>query len=157
MTAIVNRHKEETEIEVVLDNFKADKKVRMYLYDSANVPRSKFAELQEPSALLCACDGTIKLTIPGSSIVMLTTDYTEAKPSPVTGVKAEDGKITWNKSEDPSHVYYRVFKGETADFAISKENQIASTIAEYCADCDCVAGNFYKVVSVNRSGNMSET
>ena len=154
--AIVNRHKEETEIEVVLDNFKADKKIRMYLYDSANVPRSEFAELQEPSALLCGCEGKVTITVPGSSIVMLTTDYTDAKPAAVTGVKVEDGKITWDKSEDASHVYYRVFKGETEDFAISKENQIASTIAEYCSDRENVAGNYYKVVSVNRSGNMSE-
>ena len=87
---------------------------------------------------------------------MLTTDYTDAKPAPVTGMAVCDGKITWDKSSDESHVYYRVFKGETEDFAISKENQIASTIAEYCADCDCVAGCYYKVVSVNRSGNMSE-
>ena len=154
--AIVNRHKEQTELEVVLDNFPADKKVRLYLYDSANVPRSKFAELQQPSALLCADGGVLKFTVPGSSIVMLTTDYTDAKPAPVTGMAVCDGKITWDKSSDDSHVYYRVFKGETEDFAISKENQIASTIAEYCADCDCVAGCYYKVVSVNRSGNMSE-
>lgn len=154
--AIVNRHKEATEIEVVLDNFSADKKVRMYLYDSANVPRSKFAELQDPSALLSAEDGVIKVTVPGSSIVMLTTDYTDAKPAAVTGVQVQGGRITWDASADPSHVYYRVFKGETPDFAISKENQIASTIAEYCSDCNDVAGCCYKVVSVNRSGNMSE-
>ena len=57
------------------------------------------------------------------------------------------------------HCYYRVYRGETADFVPSGESQIASTVAEtldfgarYLDDAAIlrVRGDYYKVLSVNR-------
>ena len=152
--AIVNRHPGKTEIQLSLENLKPGKKLRKYVYDSNNVPRSKFGDLQDYEELLDVKDDTVSLEMPGNAIVMLTTDYTEERPAAVTGVRAEAGTVSWDASADPSHVYYRVYKGETPDFAPSKENQIASTIAEKCVDPDGKPG-YYKVCSVNRSGNCS--
>ncbi|MBQ2710007.1 MAG: hypothetical protein IJF67_17165, partial [Clostridia bacterium] len=65
----------------------------------------------------------------------------------------------WDAVRDPLHCYYRVYRGETADFVPSRENQIASTVAEtldfdarYLDDAAIlrVTGEHYKVLSVNR-------
>ena len=152
--AVVNRHAEETELEISLENLKSGKKVRKYVYDSNDVPRSAFADMQDYEELLDAESGVIRVKMPGNAIVMLTTDYTDEKPSSVTGVCTEEGVVSWDASADPTHVYYRVYRGETADFVPSKANQIASTIDTKCRTGG--APGYYKVCSVNRSGNVSE-
>lgn len=153
--AVVNRHAEETELEISLENLKPGKKVRKYVYDSNNVPRSAFADMQDYEELIDTESGVIRVKMPGNAIIMLTTDYTDEKPASVTGVCAKKGVVSWDASADPTHVYYRVYRGETADFVPSKENQIASTIDIKCVDLDEKPG-YYKVCSVNRSGNLSE-
>lgn len=58
--------------------------------------------------------------------------------------------------------YYRVYRGETPDFKLSIHNQIASTVdtsidfsARYLDDSAILnlEGYYYKVLSVDRSGN----
>ena len=104
--AVVNRHAEETELEISLENLKPGKKVRKYVYDSNDVPRSAFADMQDYEELLDAESGVIRVKMPGNAIVMLTTDYTDEKPSSVTGVCAKEGVVSWDASADPTHVYY---------------------------------------------------
>lgn len=153
--AVVNRHPEETEIELSLENLTADRPLRKYVYDSANVPRSAFADLQDYEELIKAEGNTVKVRVPGSSVVMLTTDYREDRPAAVQGVRAEGETVLWEPTVDPAHVYYRVYKGETADFVPCRENQIASTIDVKCTDVSGKPG-YYKVCSVNKWGNVSE-
>lgn len=150
--AIVNRHKEPVEIDISLENLKSDKALRRYLYDSANVPRSKFADLQDYDERIACAGDSVHVTIPASSIVLLTTDYTDHKPAAITGICAEDGTVTWEASTEAEHRYYRVYKGDSADFVPTKENQIASTIATSFTDPDAAPG-FYKVESVDAWGN----
>jgi hypothetical protein len=150
--AIVNRHKEPVEIDISLENLKSDKALRRYLYDSANVPSSKFADLQDYDELIACAGNSVHVTVPASSIVLLTTDYTDHKPAAITGICAEDGTVTWEASTETEHRYYRVYKGDSADFVPTKENQIASTIATSFTDPDAAPG-FYKVESVDAWGN----
>ena len=78
-------------------------------------------------------------------------------------VQREGELLTWAEVSDPEHCYYRVYRGITPDFAPSIENQIASTVdtsldfsARYLDDAAImnVTGDFYKVLSVDRSGNV---
>lgn len=110
--------------------------------------------MQDYEELLDAESGVIRVKMPGNAIVMLTTDYTDEKPSSVTGVCTEEGVVSWDASADPTHVYYRVYRGRDGGFVPSKANQIASTIDTKCRTGG--APGYYKVCSVNRSGNVSE-
>jgi len=149
--AIVNRNKELTDAELTL-NFDPGKPFRHYLYDSANVPRSKFTDLQDYEGLCEASGGVLKVTLPPDSVSMFTTDYKDDKPAIVTGVAAAGGRVTWDAAGCPDHAYYRVYKGGSEDFAPSKASQIASTVAAYMDDKSGAPG-FYKVTSVNRWNN----
>ena len=150
--AIVNRHPEPAEIEIELDGIAGDKALRKYVYDSANVPRSAFSDLQDYEELVEVKNGKALVKVPGYSVNMLTTDYTDHVPAAIEGVSEKDGMITWTASAEKEHRYYRVYKGETEDFKPAKDNQIASTVAEYYKDESGVKG-FYKVLSVDASGN----
>ena len=77
-------------------------------------------------------------------MIILTTDYEYCIPSDITGVKAENGFLSWNHSTDKNHVYYRVFKDG---------KQIASTVANNIMITDD-SGN-YCVFSVDKYGNCA--
>lgn len=148
--AIVNRHDTQTDITVKLDGFKAHQAARVYVYDSANVPRNVFGDLQEPSAIVAEANGALNLTVPANSVVMVTTDYAERTPSAVLNVRHQDGMLSWDAVEDSEHVYYRVYRGETPDFVPDTTNQIASTIdTKLPAD----QAGYYQVKSVDCYGN----
>lgn len=151
--AIVNRHEETTDIELSLEWLPTGKKARLYLYDSANVPRNACGDLQDYSELVSTENSSTKLQIPGNSILLLTTDYQEHKPAPVVGVHADGTHVTWTASGEPSHRYYRVYKGGSESFVPSRENQVASTIATYYDDPTGMPG-CYKVRSVDEWGNV---
>lgn len=150
--AIINRHEGAVDVEISLEGLTAQRPLRNYLYDANNVPNNAFGDLQDYRELIPAEGGKVKVTVPGSSITMLTTDYRDHKPAPVGGVRCEDGKITWEASTEPEHRYYRVYKGDSPDFTPSRENQIASTIATYATDTTGVPG-YYRVLSVDQWGN----
>ena len=115
------------------------------------MPRSKFADLQDYDELIACAGNSVHVTVPASSIVLLTTDYTDHKPAAITGICAEDGTVTWEPLQRQSIaiiVYIRRF----CRFVPTKENQVASTIATSFTDPDAAPG-FYKVESVDAWGN----
>ena len=146
--AIVNRHAEQTDITVALEGLCPHQAARVYIYDSANVPRNAFGDLQAPSFMAEAADGAFTLTIPANSIVVLTTDYVDRTPAPVLNVRKEDGVLLWDASEEA--VYYRVYRGETPDFAADITNQIASTID---TKLSVLEDGYYQVKAVDCYGN----
>lgn len=119
------------------------KPLRVYEYDSANPPHNDFNDLQPPKGLVTPKDDVFEAAVPARSLTFFTTDYTDRKPSPVTGVAVKDGRVTWTACADADHVYYRVFKDG---------RQIRSTVATSClADG---TGGCYDVKSVDRWGNV---
>lgn len=145
----VNRNTTETEISLSTELFKKD--VRVYEYDSNNVPFNKFADLQDCTAVLNNNDLTY--TLKPESVTYFTTDYIIKEQSVYAeGVEIADGVIRWNEVDDKNHCYYRVFTSDDENFIPSQENQIASTVST-----ELKAENtkkYVKVVSVDNSGNM---
>lgn len=137
---IVNRHPEATEI--TLDSSLFKKNIRVYEYEPANVPYNVFGDLQGVSAVLDKENPTY--TLKGTSVTFFTTDYQEkAAAVEADGLKAEEGKLTWNAVSDPNHCYYRIF---------ADGQQIASTVA-----CDLPIEDenaTYRVLSVDQWGNV---
>lgn len=162
--AVVNRNKKPTPIKIKLDVKHIEKQppMRVYEYDSKNAPTNEFGDLQSPSATLDRADA-IEYTLIPESLTVFTTDYkTKTEPIFAEEVKREENTVSWKAVDDPEHCYYRVYRGEHADFVPALENQIASTVdtrldlgARYLDDAAIlrVKGDFYKVISVDRSGN----
>jgi len=101
-----------------------------------------FGDLQGVSAVLDKENPTY--TLKGTSVTFFTTDYQEkAAAVEADGLKAEEGKLTWNAVSDPNHCYYRIF---------ADGKQIASTVA-----CDLPIQDenaTYQVLSVDQWGNV---
>ena len=70
---IVNRNKAEKEIKFDCDLFKKD--IRVYEYDSHNVPYNEFADMQDYSVVLDRENATFALK--PESVTYFTTDYIE--------------------------------------------------------------------------------
>lgn len=165
---IVNRHTEPTPLKLKPDlkHIERQQPLRVYEYDSRNVCMNEFGDLQDYSALLKLNDGEIEYTLLPESLTVLTTDY-QTRPAPIfaKGVRRRKNLLTWKAVKDDAHCYYRVYRGKTRDFTPSIENQIASTVdttldfsARYLDDAAIkrVEGSYYKVLSVDRSGNGLE-
>ncbi|WMJ22082.1 hypothetical protein RBG61_08720 [Paludicola sp. MB14-C6] len=151
--AIVNRHEESTDITVSLKALSTNQPMRKYVYDSANVPRNKFGDMQSYTELISVTEDTACIQVPANSVTLLTTDYINRTPCTVEDVSEDNGMIRWSKSTDPYFCYYRIYKGDSQNFVPSYDNQIASTIVESYRDESGVAG-FYKVKVVDRFGNV---
>ena len=164
--AVVNRHTEPTPLKLKLDlkHIEKQQPLRVYEYDSQNVCVNEFGDLQDPSAILTlGNEGEIEYNLLPESLTILTTDYkTRQKAIYAKKVTRRGNLLTWLPVEDGEHCYYRVYRGKTADFKPSLENQIASTVdtsldfsARYLDDAAIlnVEGDYYKVLSVDRSGN----
>jgi len=163
---VVNRHKEQTELKVKL-SLKHSKKLqpfRVYEYNSRNVCTNEFGDLQDYSTVLTLNEeAELEYTLLPESFTVLTTDYkTKSAPVFADNPVRKDNILTWDAVTDSEHCYYRVYRGESEDFTPSINNQIASTIdtsldfsARYLDDSAImnVGGNYYKVLSVDRSGN----
>ncbi len=146
---VINRNTKDTEI--TLDSTLFNKNIRVYEYDPRNVPFNRFADIQEPCAVLSKDNPTY--TLKAESVTFFTTDYQE-KPAPVyaSNVKKSKDQLTWNAVEDPTHCYYRVYASKEKDFTPSIDNQIASTIATALPIEDKTLN--YKVLSVDTWGNI---
>lgn len=96
------------------------KPLRMIVYDSANVPRNAFNDLQGFSALVKAENGRWQVRLPARSIVFLTTDYEDAVPERIEDLTINDDVLSWAPAKSPNHRYYRVYRDG---------RQVASTIA----------------------------
>lgn len=119
------------------------KDLRMIVYDSANVPRNAFNDLQGHSGLVKAENGAWEAELPARSIVFLTTDYEDVVPEEIEDVECEDGVLTWTAAKSANHRYYRVYRNG---------RQIASTVATSLRVSDEDAE--YDVKSVDRWGNV---
>ncbi len=164
--AVVNRHTEPTRLKLKLDlkHIEGQQPMRVYEYDSRNVRTNEFGDLQDYSALLPFGEGgVVEYELLPESFTVLTTDY-KARKSPIFAkrVRRKKNLLTWKSVNDPEHCYYRVYRGKTRDFVPSMENQIASTVdtvldfsARYPDDAAIknIEGDYYKVLSVDRSGN----
>ena len=163
--AAVNRHTEPTPIKLSLNlkNIKKQKPLRVYEYDSRNVCTNEFGDLQDFTTLLPIGEGEVEYTLLPESFTVLTSDYKEREKTLFAQkVVLKNNLLSWNPVSDPEHCYYRVYRGTKPDFTPSRENQIASTVdtsldlnARYLDDSAIlnVKGRYYKVVSVDRSGN----
>ena len=139
--AVINWAHAPKEIRVTSEHRLA-KPLRVYEYDSANPPENAFNDLQPEKKDRVVPEGNAFVAkVPARSLTFFTTDYTDRKPSPVTGVKVTGGKLVWDACADEDHVYYRVYKDG---------KQIASTVAtSRKVDGD----GKYSVTSVDRWGN----
>jgi len=162
--AIVNRAKEQKEINLNLAIKHAEdlKPFKVYEYDSNNVPMNEFGDLQDETTRIAFDDGfNLSYTLLPESVTIFTTDYVDRPETYAKNVKLDrkNNMVTWDAVTDKLHCYYRVYRGESADFTPSKENQIASTVAttlelgaRYLKEAAIrnVKGNYYKVISVNK-------
>jgi len=144
----VNRNKMETEISLSTDLFKKD--VRVYEYDSNNVPYNKFADMQDYTKIVGKDELTY--TLKPESVTYFTTDYiVKEKPVYAEDIVFADGIISWNAVADDNHCYYRVFTSDEKNFVPSMETQIASTVSTTLKTEE--TKKYIKVLSVDRSGN----
>ena len=117
------------------------------------MPFSRFCDLPDFTAVL-APDAAVYELKP-ESVTFFTTDYLEKTHTvSASGLAVSAHTLTWEPVSDPNHCYYRIFADKKADFVPSRENQIASTVA--CrlpleADKEVL---HYKVLSVDKSGNL---
>ena len=146
---IVNRSKEEASIQ--LDTQLFTKGIRVYEYDSKNVPANPFGDIQAASATLEPQNASYILK--PESVTFFTTDYIEkAAPVVAENLALQGGILTWSPVADPEHCYYRVYASHTPDFSPNSGNQIASTVA---TDLPVTNNSlYYKVLSVDNSGNV---
>lgn len=164
--AVVNRHTEPTEFKLKLNikNIKKQKAIRVYEYDSRNVCMNEFGDLQESTATLSIQGmGEVGYTFKPESFTILTTDYKPREKEVYAKKVIRSGNLLkWNPVDDEEHCYYRVYRGKTPNFKPAPQNQIASTVdtsvdfdARYLDDSAIltVEGEYYKVLSVDRSGN----
>lgn len=164
--AVINRHKEKTplKLDFNLKNIKKQQAMRVYEYDSHNVCMNEFGDLQEASETLQFKNTSeIEYELLPESLTVFTTDYkTREKEVYAKKVVRKGRWLKWEAVNDEEHCYYRVYRGTTPDFKPSFENQIASTVdtsldfeARYLDDAAIlnVEGDYYKVLSVDKSGN----
>ncbi|MBO5898498.1 MAG: hypothetical protein J6R04_05765 [Clostridia bacterium] len=149
--ALVNWADSDKEIALDVEH-KIGKPLRVYEYAADDIPYNRFNDLQAPSGTVEQADGSVCVRVKPRSVTFLTTDYTDRVPSTIKGVKLRDGVLSWKPSTDAEHCYYRVYASDRKDFEPSYENQIASTVAEQLRVDD--EKRFYKVVSVDTSGNV---
>ena len=145
---IVNRNTEPAEI--TLDSTLFSKNIRVYEYDSNNVPTNAFADIQDFSSL---DKDNPTITLKPLSVTFFTTDYEEkAKTVMAKGVKKKGNTLIWQETKDQNHCYYRVFADKSSNFTPSRDNQIASTVSTKLPITDKKL--HYKVLSVDRWGNI---
>jgi hypothetical protein len=151
--ALINWADSDKEIALDIEH-KIGKPLRIYEYAADNIPYNRFNDLQAHSGTVEQTDGTVRVTVKPRSVTFLSSDYTDRVPSRVSGVKRKDGVLSWRKCKDAEHCYYRVYASDNKDFAPCYDNQIASTVAQKLH----VDGEkrYYKVVSVDTSGNVGE-
>ena len=123
---------------------------------------NEFGDLQDETVRIALDDNfNLNYELLPESVTIFTTDYVDRPDVYAKNVKFVKDKnmLTWDAVTDKLHCYYRVYRGETADFVPSRENQIASTIAttlefgaRYLKESAIknVKGNYYKVISVNK-------
>lgn len=146
---VVNRHTEA--VDIALDTALFNKAVRVIEYDSHAVPENPFADIQDACCVLSP--DAAAYTLKPESVTFFTTDYITKDAAVFAQLEeTEETVLRWKAVDDPAHCYYRVYAGDTPDFAPCPQNQIASTVDTELPITD--ASRFYKVLSVDTSGNV---
>ena len=163
--AIINRNKRSVPLQIATRGTRGDAPrgaavpaaippaamFRKYTYDPASPPMNPCGDLQGPAGKVALKAGKLADTLGPMSLTVYTTDYDEAPPAPVKGVKVErtpEAKtvIRWQANKEPDLCYYRVFRNGT---------RIGSTVAVQFTDPTGEANAKYTVVAVDSSGNAS--
>ena len=130
------------------------KPMRLYEYDSANIPFSPFNDLQGVKCLVEADKGAggesvVRVPLAAKSMVFLTTDYEDRVPAPVRDVRLDGGTLRWRIPDDPDHRYFRVFhKGRQIASTVASALDLAAKGVDAAATVDTL-----RVVSVDRWNN----
>ena len=149
---IINRNKQNTKVQIDI-GVPVEKKLRVYEFDSNNVPENPFCDLQNYSSIVKVIDSIITYELLAESMTIFTTDYIERDyPVYATGVTVDANNLVWDEINDHNHCYYRVYASNERDFVPSPSNQIASTVATHLPNINKNL-SCYKVLSVDKSGN----
>lgn len=151
---IINLSNQEKELSVSNEH-KIDKPYRLYRYECDNVPYNKFLDLQGFEKVDMLEGDICNIKVGPHSLTVLTTDYIDRKPMSVTNIRVKDNRLMWDKSNDEFLCYYRVFAANDKNFEPTTENQIASTVAEFIELKPEDQNKFYKVLTVDKFGNVN--
>lgn len=160
--AVINRLAEEQEVTFSFTGELVDGIFRKYVYDPAKVPQHPFGDLPASVDAIKMEHGQLSDSIGGNLLTIYTTAYKDEFPVEVLDVRVIERLddcpvVTWKPSKEPGICYYRVYRGESADFVPSIKTQIGSTRRTNWRD---PTGNFegrhfYRVAAVNQFGNVS--
>ena len=101
---IANRHPESTDVRLTAD-FGIDRDFRVYRYDADNVPRNKFADLQDYDCKAAyAADSGAAITLHGNSVTVITTDYIDRVPTLISGLNVSGDTVSWEESADELYI-----------------------------------------------------
>jgi hypothetical protein len=167
--AAVNRNPRPTAFTLSIEGASPTASFRKYVYDPNNVPQNPFGDLQPSVGTVGMMEGRLSDTLAPQTLAVYTTFYDDEPPAAVRGLKvaaAEGGqrRISWQANDEKDLCYYRVYRGENADFTPDLKTQIGSTIATQFTDAApggpaAAAGPskeyHYKVLAVDSDGNVS--
>jgi len=163
---VISRNELPTKVKINMGELAGGKSYRKYLYDPEDVPFNYFGDLQDPSGKIAPKNNILQDVIPPQSMIVYTTCYDEEPPADIKGLKVEKGKengrerafLTWEPNNEKDFCYYRIYRSEKPDVEISERKQIASTISNAFTDISVhnMPQYYYKVVSVDQSGNSSK-
>lgn len=158
---IINRHTEPTDIklDLKLKHLDSMKPFHVYEFDPRNVPMNEFGDLQDAVDSVDVVDGCLRAELKAETLTVFSTDYEERTDIPASNIVRDGDLLHWDAVNDKSHCYYRVYRGEHEDFVPSRQNQIASTVAETLdfsaryldnASIRHIGGDYYKVLSIGK-------
>jgi hypothetical protein len=162
--AVVNRYQKTVLLRLSLPG--AIGNFRAYVYDAAKIPQNRFGNLQAPSRVLAARNGALLDQIPANSLIVYTNNFENIAPAAPRTVNVSDAtksQLLWAKNSEKDVGCYHVYRGATANFALTPSAQIASTSATNfvddgtinSGDIQSTDGKFFAVVAVDSSGNAS--
>jgi hypothetical protein len=160
--ALVNRYQTEAPVTIEWSAPPDGRPFRKYAWAVNAIPSHPFGDLQSPESTLPLKNGRLADTLAPLSLTVYTTAHDDDPPAAVKDVKvakteAGANRVTWQANAEPDFCYYRVYRGEKADFAPSVATQIGSTVATEFEDAKPGAGEaHYKVIAVDQSGNASK-
>ena len=156
---VVNRKDTDAPVSIHFNGTVPTKPLRKFVYDPANWPQNDFGDLQEYVKKVSVSGTSMTDVIAANTMALYTTEYDETPPAAVTGLTPTSGigtvNLTWNANTESDICYYRIYRGETADFVPSLANQIASTIATTFKYFNNTSTSYFKISAVDKYGNAS--
>jgi hypothetical protein len=160
--AVINRNLTSRSLTINLEGSSYSGDVRVFEFNTADdFPLTVNGDLQRFKEQLSVDNGIFSTTIPPYAMLVITNEFDETLPAAVQNVfplsSTGPATTTWSANSEPDLVYYKIYRGETADFEPSKEKQIGSTIALSFRDNSFNDGQeyYYQVNAVDKYGNES--